>query len=100
MSSKPRSPRKKVGLKYRYRLVMEEALGRPLSPKEIVHHKNEDTLDDRLENLEVKAQGRHARDHLARGMVTCAGCGKEFQQPLRRRTRKYCSRTCANRSGG
>lgn len=48
---------------FRYRLVVERHLGRYLSPDEIVHHKNNDPSDDRIENLEVMSQSEHARGH-------------------------------------
>ena len=48
---------------YRYRLVVEEALGRYLSPSEIVHHINGDHTDDRLENLQIMTQADHAALH-------------------------------------
>lgn len=68
---------------YRYRLVMEAHLGRYLLPSEIVHHKNGDHSDDRLENLEVMTQAQHAGKHMIERMAgrwsynhdKCADCG-------------------------
>ncbi|MDE2098717.1 MAG: HNH endonuclease [Patescibacteria group bacterium] len=52
------------GYVYRYRLVMEEKLGRYLLPTEIVHHKDENESNDDPYNLEVTTQSLHIRIHL------------------------------------
>src|SRR6266496_1309795 len=52
---------------YRYRLTMEQAIGRYLLPTEIVHHKNGVKNDDRLENLEIMSRADHMRHHDPRG---------------------------------
>jgi HNH endonuclease len=46
-----------------HRHLMEQALGRKLLSKEVVHHKNGDKRDNRLENLEVMLLSEHSRMH-------------------------------------
>lgn len=48
-----------------HRTLVEQAIGRELSAKEVVHHINEDKLDNRLENLAVLTRSEHASLHAA-----------------------------------
>jgi hypothetical protein len=47
----------------RSHIVMEKYLGRHLLPNEIVHHINENTLDDRLANLQLMTISEHSKYH-------------------------------------
>lgn len=61
----PNHPNPGVSGKYvlRYRLVMEKHIGRYLTKTEVIHHKNGDCTDDRLENLEITNASEHAKMH-------------------------------------
>lgn len=43
--------------------VMEVKIGRRLSPGEVVHHKNHQREDNRLENLEIMTRSAHCKIH-------------------------------------
>jgi len=47
-----------------HRFIMEQHLGRRLLKSEIVHHKNQNRLDNRLKNLQVMTIGEHTAHHL------------------------------------
>jgi len=46
-----------------HRLLMEEKIGRYLTDKEIVHHKDEDTLNNNIDNLELMTAVEHIKHH-------------------------------------
>ena len=91
---------------YAHRLVAEEMIGRLLRPGEVVHHRNTDIFDNRPENLEVKTNGQHVREHKSgKKIITlvCPTCKKLFERPTRvykwRRQHLgqkqfFCSRKC------
>lgn len=79
-----------------HRIVMEEKLGRPLRPDEVVHHLNEDKLDNRPENLVVTTAREHGLEHHPPShpvVKVCGGCGATFRPHKTKRKRQQ---TCGD----
>lgn len=53
------------GYDLEHRIAVEQELGRKLLSTEIVHHRNENTVDNRYENLKVVTRAKHASIHLS-----------------------------------
>lgn len=90
---------------YEHLLIVEAHLGRFLDSKEVVHHRNGNKRDNRIENLEVLTLSEHTRRHrLGTGhgdvVLRCAFCGQDFSRPYNQRPEakgyreSFCSRVC------
>lgn len=88
---------------YRNRWVWERANG-PIPEGHVIHHKNEDKSDDALDNLELKTDPDHKRDHRigpagwdSSQDRLCDTCGKKWTGYRRPKTvtgKRFCSRPC------
>ena len=94
------------GLYPLHRVLIENKLKRFLQPNEIVHHRNENKSDNRIENLEVLSRSHHSRLHVKSVPlieIECDWCKENFSLKLhtyrlrlkRNKTSKlFCSRNC------
>lgn len=91
------------------RYLMCIHLGRFLLKSEEVDHKNNNRLDDRIENLQVltpkENKEKHTREVILGELfveLMCPTCGKKFERPKRNSyivkggDKTHCSRTCGN----
>ena len=85
------------------RYLLGKILGRELHWNEQVHHKDENPLNNNLDNLEIKLLGEHQRDHnpvkYQDELVVCAWCNKPFLWTAKQQIQFYANRKRKDRIG-
>jgi len=79
-------------LYHRHRMSVK--LNRWINKNELVHHKDENKLNNNLDNLEVITRKNHILLHVVNPLkdIICIGCKKLFHP--RDHNRQFCSRMC------
>jgi len=81
-----------------HRYIMSKHLGRTLSSNEIIHHKDENKLNNKLSNLELTNPKTHGKKHFGTNShKECLHCRKTFHikpSELKRGKGKFCSTKC------
>lgn len=75
------------GWVYEHRYVMERFLNRPLSPDEIVHHKDGDIYNNDISNLQLVTRSEHQSIHMREkgfNPTYCIDCGKKISTGAKR----------------
>ncbi len=95
----------KNGYVLHHRVVVENHLSRLLNSNEVIHHRNGDKKDNRIENLEIMDKEAHARLHQSEKgrkwvKLKCPSCGvifdREHNRTLLAKKSRYtcCSNSC------
>ena len=87
------------GSRLLHRTLMSVVIGMEVPSGYVVHHRDGDVGNNRLDNLALMTHGVHASHHNTQYPLprTCGHCGGSFVPSRGRapRPRQYCSRSCA-----